>query len=31
LGRHYAEAVRREWRPLVEAILRRLSVLSSKN
>jgi hypothetical protein len=30
LGRHYAEAVRREWRPLVEAILRRLSVLSSK-
>jgi hypothetical protein len=31
LGRHYTEAVRREWRPLVDAILRRLSGLSSKN
>src|SRR5262249_40909738 len=30
LGRHYAEAVRREWQPLVEAILRRLSELTSK-
>ncbi len=30
LARHYAGAVRREWQPLVEAILRRLSELSSK-
>jgi hypothetical protein len=30
LARHYTEAVRREWRPLVEAILCRLSVLASK-
>jgi hypothetical protein len=30
LARHYAGAVRREWQPLVEAILRRLSVISSR-
>jgi hypothetical protein len=29
LGRHYAEAVRREWQPLVETILDRLAQLSS--
>jgi hypothetical protein len=31
LGRHYAEAVHREWQPLVEVTLRRLSELSSTN
>jgi hypothetical protein len=30
LARHYTEAVRREWRPLVEAILRRLPEVTSK-
>jgi hypothetical protein len=30
LARHYAEAVRREWQPLVEAILRRLPEVTSK-
>jgi hypothetical protein len=31
LYRHYAEAVRREWQPLVAAILRRLSELSNNS
>jgi hypothetical protein len=31
LGRHYAEAVRREWRPLTEAVRRRLAELAGRD